>query len=294
MVEQVDHTRVGRKLSNADLAELQALLCRLITSAENCASLTGGHDLDALRDVIEGDDRMAAPERLKIYGRAYFSRIADVLKKDFPATSGILGAGNFHDLVVGYLAKHPPTEPSISHAGRYLPDFLRAHPLREHWPFIADLAHLERTLLEVFQAADADVLKSETMRRIPPAQWPNFAVKTIPALALIDCEWRVDELLRDFEANSGNYRETDATIAKEPIAVLVWRKNSQLHYRKLEAAERTALILARSGARLASIYQAAVESWGNVAQEDAVGRLTRLMMRWIEDGLLAPDFSSPR
>jgi hypothetical protein len=293
-VEHRDHTRVARNPSNQGLAELQALIYRLVTSAEGFDALVAAGELDALEDLIEGDDRMTAAERLEIYGRAYFSRIIDALKKDFPATLGIVGAGNFHDLVVGYLAEYPPTQPSISHAGRYLPDYLRAHPLQEQWPFISELAHLECTLLEVFQAADADLLNMEQMRQIPPAQWPEFAVCTPPALAIIDCKWRVDEMLREFESNPGDCRELDAIPANGQVAILVWRKNSRVYYRAVEPVERTALMLARSGAQLSSIYEAIIECWGGIAQADAVERLMHLMTQWIEDGLLAPANSSLR
>jgi hypothetical protein len=293
-VEHDDHTRVRRNLSNQGLAELQAAIYRLVTSAEDFAGIAAKGDLDAVEDLFESDDRMTAGERLEIYSRAYFSRIAEALSKDFPATVRVIGAGNFHDLVVGYLAQHPPAKPSISHVGRYLPDYLQGHPLRERWPFIAELAHLERALLEVFQAADADVLKIEDMRRIPPALWPEFAVRTVPALAIIDCRWRVDELLRELESNSSDDRELEAKLANERITILVWRKNSRVHYRVAKPVERSPLMAARSGAQLASIYEAVAESWAGIAQSDAVERLTRLMTQWIEDGLLAPAENPPK
>ena len=71
--------------------------------------------------------RDARVERLEIYANAYFYRILDCLKEDFPATLATLGADNFHNLVTGYLIEYPPTEPSISYAGRHLAEFLR-HP----------------------------------------------------------------------------------------------------------------------------------------------------------------------
>jgi hypothetical protein len=42
---------------------------------------------------------------------------------------------------------YAPTEPSILYAGRYLADFLGNHPFAGGWPFIAELARLERAIL---------------------------------------------------------------------------------------------------------------------------------------------------
>ena len=198
--------QVGQNLTNPDLKTLQALLYRLITAPEGVAAglaaegALGAIILGDLEKIIESDDRLSATERLEIYANAYFYRILDCLKEDFPATLVTLGADNFHNLVTGYLIEYPPTEPSISYAGRHLAEFLRHHPMRERWPFIGDLAWLERTLIEVFHAAEAEPLSAEAMRAVAPDDWPALAMRTHPALAIVDCDWRVDELLREVEA----------------------------------------------------------------------------------------------
>ena len=105
--------------------------------------------------LVHGDQRLSAAERVEIYANAYFYRLLECLGEDFPATLAVLGADNFPALVKEYLLEHPPTEPSILYAGLYLADFLNDHPFAERWPFISDLARLERAVLDVFHAADA-------------------------------------------------------------------------------------------------------------------------------------------
>jgi hypothetical protein len=266
----------------------------LITAPEGVAAglaaerTLGRETLDDLERLIESDDRLSAIERLEIYANAYFYRILDCLKEDFPATLATLGADNFHNLVTGYLIEYPPTEPSISDAGRYLSEFLRHHPMPampamlERWPFIADLARLERTLIEVFHAAEAEPLSAEAMRSVAPEDWPALAMRTHPALAIVDCEWRVDELLRKVETaagEDGQPREAE----RAAVSVLVWRHNSKVHHRALEAPERAALELASAGASFAAICEVV----GAVCvEDDAVALINRLLARWIGDGLL--------
>ena len=207
--ESSDDIPMGQSLTNPGLAGLQALLYRLITAPEGVAAGLAAESAEGpeiLADLIESDDRLSAIERLEIYANAYFYRILDCLKEDFPATLATLGADNFHNLVTGYLIEYPPTEPSISYAGRHLAEFLRHDSMRamiERWPFIAELARLERTLIEVFHAAEAEPLNAEAMRSVAPEDWPALAMRTHPALAIVDCEWRVDELLREVEAAAG-------------------------------------------------------------------------------------------
>ena len=290
--ESSDDMRVGQNLTNPDLKNLQALLYRLITAPEGVAAglvaepalgPTMLGDLKDLEDLIESDDRLSATERLEIYANAYFYRILDCLKEDFPATLKTLGADNFHNLVTGYLIEYPPTEPSISYAGRHLAEFLSHHPMRERWPFICDLARLERTLVEVFHAAEAEPLNAEAMRAVAPDDWPALVMRTHPALAIVDCEWRVDELLREVEAATGDSEHVFGAPARAPVSVLVWRRNFRVHYRALERAERAALELASAGASFATICEVIATVRGD---DDAVALINRLLARWIDEGLL--------
>jgi hypothetical protein len=282
---------MGQNPTNPGLKDLQALLYRLITAPEGVAAglaaerALGYEVLDDLDDLIESDDRLSATERLEIYANAYFYRILDCLKEDFPATLATLGTDNFHNLITGYLIEYPPTEPSISYAGGYLADFLghhRMHAMLERWPFIADLARLERTLIEVFHAAEAEPLSAEAMRSVVPGDWPALAMRTHPALAIVDCEWRVDELLREVEAAAGQ-GDQNRDAAHGPVSVLVWRYHSQVHYRALDHAERAALELASAGASFAAICEAVAAACG---EDDPLALINRLLARWIGEGLL--------
>jgi hypothetical protein len=282
--------------TDPDLKDLQALLYRLITAPEGVAAglaaerAPGPRTFEDLERLIEGDDRLSANQRLEIYANAYFYRILDCLKEDFPATRATLGDDNFHNLVTGYLIEYPPTEPSISYAGRHLGEFLCDHPFIEQWPFLADLARLERTLVEVFHAADAEPLDAATMRSVAPEDWPGFGMRTHPALAIVDCEWRVDEFLRAVETAEAGADGRPQEPARSPVSVLVWRKSSRVYYRALQHPERAALDVARAGTTFSAICEAvaaaAGEGHGDDGEVAPVSRLiARLFARWLDDGV---------
>jgi len=151
------------------LKQLQSILYRLITAASGVAeglaaekrlATEGGMPPSGLEALVLGDDRLSAEDRVDIYANMYFYRLLDVLKEDFPAMLRVLGDDNFHNLATGYLLEYPPTEPSVMYCGRYLAAFLRNHPLRKDAPYIADLAALERSVVEVFHGPDAPVLEA--------------------------------------------------------------------------------------------------------------------------------------
>jgi hypothetical protein len=151
---------------HVNLREVQTSLYRLITIPEGATRL--GNERDPAPDeavvLVRGDQRLSAIERVNIYANAYFYRLLDCLREEFPATFAVVGDDNFTALVRDYLLACPPTEPSIFYASRHLSGFLDDHPLNQRWPFITELARLERTIVDVFHAADASALSDEPMR----------------------------------------------------------------------------------------------------------------------------------
>ncbi len=122
--------------------ELQGLLKRLITAP-------GGIDAALTREVrlhpggidglIAGGPRLGARKRVEIYANAYFHRLLDCLKEDYPVTLAVIGEDAFRSLVVAYLAEHPSDSPSIFEVGRVLPEFMIRHPVTLDRPFLGEL-----------------------------------------------------------------------------------------------------------------------------------------------------------
>ena len=263
------------------LKNLQGLLYRLITAPSGVAEgLAAERDLGAsgLDAIVLGDDRLSAEARVDIYANMYFYRIRDALKEDFPATLAVLGDDNFHNLVTGYLLGYPPTEPSISDCGRYLSDYLRDHPLRENAPFVADLAKLERAVVEVFHGPDDAALDSDSLRATPPEDWPAMKLRIHPAAQILALEWRVTELLREVEEGS-----LWKPAERGAVKVLVWRRNARVFYRDLECADADALEVASRGATFAEICDVVA---ANAEDQDAVAAMNRMLARWLSDSLL--------
>lgn len=265
----------------SDLAALQALLYRLITAPGGVEEALCAERIplsDGLEAIINDHGRMTARERLEIYANAYFHRLLDALKEDFPATFAVLGEVNFHNLITGYLIEYPPNEPNIYFAGQHLADFLRGHPISGKWPFLADLAALERAVADVFHALDAEPLDAAAIRVVPPAEWPAIALRMVPASRLLDLRSEVEAVLRAVESG-------EAWTEPEPGArsVLVWRQEGRVHYRAIDRAERAALALAREGAKFAAICDAFA-----LAREspDTVGAINAMLSRWLRDGLV--------
>jgi hypothetical protein len=264
-----------------NLNKLQSLLYRLITAVSGVTEgLAAERDLGAggIGAVVLGDDRLSTEARVDIYANMYFYRILDALREDFPATLAVLGDDNFHNLVTGYILEYPPTEPSISHCGRFLADYLRDHPMRDRAPFVADLAKLERSIAEVFQGRDATSLNPDSLRAIAPGEWPAMKLSLHPSTQILALEWRVSELVRAVE----EHREWKAA-EQNAVKVLVWRNHARVYYRDLESPEADAVGAIAQGATFADICDVVASKAGD---DDPVAAINRMLARWLSDNLL--------
>jgi len=264
-----------------DLEHLQKLLYRLITSPGAMADGSGrerGLSAAELDGVIRGDERVSAVERLEIYANAYFYRLLDCLKEDFPATLAVLGPHNFELLVAGYLVEFPLTEPSIFYAGRFFAQFLERHQFAHRWPFATDLARLERATIEAFHGPDAEPIDANLMRSLAPEQWPGFVLSLHPAAHILDLGWDVAEVLR-----AVNEERNWPSPKREPASVLVFRQNARVYFRTLEPLERRALARARMPVSFAEVCEVIA---GGTDGPDPASEINRLLQRWLADGIL--------
>ncbi len=261
------------------LKDLQSLLYRLITAVSGVAEGLAAEHLGAagLDAIVLGDDRLSAEDRVDIYANMYFYRIRDALKEDFPATLAVLGDDNFHNLITGYLLEYPPTQPSISQCGSHLTEYLRDHPMRESAPFIADLAKLERAVVEVFLGPDAATLEPDSLRATAPEDWPALKLRIHPSAQILALDWRVSELLRAVEEDRP-WKPAD----RGPIKVLVWR-HARVFYRDLDRAEADALDAASRGVTFAEICEVVA---ANADIEDPVATMNQILARWLSDNLV--------
>ncbi|MBL9083468.1 MAG: putative DNA-binding domain-containing protein, partial [Planctomycetales bacterium] len=94
------------------LAQLQRWFQAVITHPggvhEGAASAEGVAALVAeIGEVAEPSSRQSAEERMAVYAQAYWARLLECLREEFPIVRATAGEEAFDMLVVGYLATFP-------------------------------------------------------------------------------------------------------------------------------------------------------------------------------------------
>ncbi len=238
----------------------------------------------ALAAVIRGDDRMASADRVAIYAGMYVARLHEVMKEDYPATAAVLGQ-SFAEIVREYLVAYPPKKPSVFFAGQSFPAFLRSHPICRRMPYLADLAALERAMVEVFVAPDVAPLDEAALRAISAADWPRLRMRTVSALRLFEVQWRVAALLRDVQSGR---RPKKPRRGKKFL--LVWRIGGRVYFRETDAAEAAALKLLGRGATFDRVCEKLA---GARRDAGSVKFIMATLRRWLREGVIARLGPSP-
>ena len=241
------------------LRELQRAFWRSIASQPGAAAVAER----VLLETVRPTPTLAPAERVHIYAGMYFWRIVEALREDFPKVATVLGADGFAELVRGYIAAHPSTEPSIRHVGRALPDFLGGYQPA----YLADLARLESMRLHVFDAPDAAPLTAADLRRVAVEEWPDLRFTVVPACAHLVTAWPVHRLWAD----------PTTALAPARSALRVWREGFIVFHVAMDPVEEQAFDRLVAGEAFAAIC----EGFDDPAAAAA------LLLRWVEDGIIA-------
>jgi hypothetical protein len=273
-------------VSRADgptLAELQRRFFELVTGPEDVAKelVTRGLSEGAVADIIAGDARASAVERLDVYANMYFFRILDVLRADYPKLLAVVGDDAFHDLATDYLQAHPSRHPSLRFVGAALPTFV-ATRARER-PWLGALAALEWARVDVFDRADAAPLTRDALATAAPEDFAALPLVPVPASALVPATWNIEEIWRALE--DGRAYDPPTAPAAPGHAILIWRRGVTVHHRAVASAERRALELLLGHTTFGALCAALGDEVDS--EEEAAARAVEFLGHWLADELLA-------
>ncbi len=235
-----------------------------------------------LLQVIQPQSQLGPHDRLDIYAQMYCARLLDALQEDFPRLAAILGEDRFRELGRVYLRQHPSTQPSLRYLGDHFPAFVETHSVSVTFPFLHDLARLERARVEVFDAPDTEPLRVEDLQVIPPEAWATIRFPVIPAFETVTCSWPVHHIWKEESFTLSDELQPEVTTLR------VWRQDFAVYHARMDAAEQTALAGLCAKEPFAAVC-AALEPFAN-SPEEASTLIGSLLLRWIEDGILARSY----
>jgi hypothetical protein len=176
----------------------------LTSEAARAEIEVSAQELDRL---ILPSQRQSSQERLAVYANAYYARLLDCLREEFPVLAKTLGEEAFDAFAFGYLQAYSPRSYTLGELGRQFHQYLaETRPADDGflegsigWPeFLIDLATLERCYGEVFDGPGIEnrpSLQAADLLAIRPENWPDTRLVPAPCLRLLALRFPVHEYI---------------------------------------------------------------------------------------------------
>ena len=160
---------------------------------------------EEIERVVTRSRAQTALERLAIYGTAYYARLLECLRGEFPTLIHALGEELFDVFAVGYLEKHPSRSYTLARLADDFPRYLaETRPGGDEgddslpgWPdFLIDLAALDWTYNDVFDGPGVEgerLLEAGQLSALPGERWPDARLVPVPCLRLLALRFPVHD-----------------------------------------------------------------------------------------------------
>ena len=226
--------------------------------------------------VVLASKTLTPVERVGVYQGMYMLRMIEALEGDYPAVAHFLGDDEFADLVTRYVAAHPSTSYTFNVLGRHLPEFIRESRVRRKG-FVADLARLELSVTEVFDAPPSPAWPAEAIANIPQHAWERAVFRPIAAFRLGRYGYPVNAYLQSVKEENHDHPET----GRKATWVAVWRKTYEVWRLDLsEPAYEFLQALARGRP-----FGKAVAAAARGLQGSAGDQVFRWLRDWVAEGM---------
>jgi hypothetical protein len=241
-------------------------------------------DASALADVRE-DARLPAVHRLGVYHHAYRARLLETMRDTFGHTYRYLGDEWFDHLALRFIEATPSASLSLRWYGEAWPVWLAAalgsnSAMGSHQE-VAELASLDWALRQAFDAADAPVLTLRDLAAMAPEDWATVVLRPQPSMAMLSLGHNTLSLWHALDQDEA---VPPAASLAVPMAVLVWRRDEQPHFRSVSAPEALALRALLGGQPFGALCEALAQDFEAL---DAAAVAGGFLRQWVDDGVLA-------
>ncbi|MGJ8571621.1 MAG: HvfC/BufC N-terminal domain-containing protein [Hoeflea sp.] len=134
---------------------------------------------------IVGPQGKAAQKRFAVYRNNVTVGLISALADIFPAIERLVGEAFFRDMARLYIAEEPPRSAVMFEYGSGFAAFLEGFEPVSDYPYLPDVARLEKAWLAAFHSADADPLQPDALGAIPPGNLSETRFTIHPATHIV-------------------------------------------------------------------------------------------------------------
>jgi hypothetical protein len=206
--------------------------------------------------AVAGRAGRPAGRRYDIYRNNVTVSLIEALAAIYPGVQRITGPDFFRAMARSHVRRRPPSSPLLFDYGRDFPSFIATYDYARPFPWLADVARIERAWLDAYHAADAPPLVPAQLAAVAAEKLGEVIFVAHPATRLVRSDYAAATI---FAAN-----RLDAPVpridASMPEDALITRPDVEVVVRHLPSGGAVFIDQLMSGRPLGEAASAAQEA----------------------------------
>jgi len=284
--------------------EMASAIMRCLTSRQGMQSKwTDGRSMRKVAsEFIKPNERLTSFERLEIYNRQYWFRLADSLSDDFPGLIKLMGQTKFDALITEYLLRYPSSSFTLRNLGSRLAEFLREEPQLAHpnEEMCQQMALFEWAKVVAFDGAAKPSLNVSRVEGLEPS---TLRLHLQPYISLLCCNYAFDEYMSNEDTKEHTHQESGLVRTRgskrcktglpgaERAFIAIHRFDNSVYFKRLEQEAFVLLSSISSGADLQTALEHTIATEYGAADGslDLITKLPYWFSTWSELGWFVDD-----
>ncbi len=214
-------------------------------------SISNDHSID-LESLIKPAGSLNAQQAIQVYRGDYKARLSEAIGELYESIWYVLGDEDFFNVAKDYIDTHPSTVKELGSYAQDFPQYLKAHPLVEDFPFLSQLAEFEQTFWQLFHQEETQVF--DPFIEIDASELGQTKFKMPDHCRLFSWPWSIDKI---FEARSGeNEQEINWDV---PSSCMLVKLNQKISIFNLSENQYKTLINIAGGCSIESSLEGSAE-----------------------------------
>lgn len=172
---------------------------------------------------------LAAADRAQIYRNNVRLSLTAALAANFPVTAALVGPDYFAQAARQFLRTHLPSRPDMACYGESFAAFLADAPGIADYPYVPEVARLERAMIEALLAPAAETLVAADFAKVPEASFAEVSFVAHPSTRLVQSPfaiadiWQAHQIAKRPDLSKVALDVSQGVALARPAALVEWR-----------------------------------------------------------------------
>lgn len=191
-----------------------------------------------IHSYLQDPPKGSIADRVAIYADGFYGRLEEALISDYSTLAALMGDAGFSKMARIYLDTYPSYSYSLNYLGQNLSKFLSETEPYNKKPYLAEIALFEWAEYQSIIASDGKVLSASDLHSLPVTDWPDLKFYIHPSAQILTMHWNTISIIKASRKNNSKIPPKKLKVQQE---VLVWRRQLEVRYCKLDPLELTML-----------------------------------------------------